>query len=64
MEMLERESELKLLGAALDEAATGQGQIALVSGEAGIGKSTFVEHFIASRGQKIRVLRGRRWAAP
>ena len=59
MKLLERESELQMLAAALGAATAGEGHIALVSGEAGIGKSAFVEHFIASRAQKIRVLRGR-----
>jgi DNA-binding CsgD family transcriptional regulator len=58
MELLERESELQMLVAALNEAIAGQGRIALVSGEAGIGKTSFVDRLVATRGQTMRVLKG------
>lgn len=58
MELLEREHDLRVLTAALDEALAGRGRVALVSGEAGIGKTSFVEHFIAARGRVVRVLKG------
>jgi predicted ATPase len=41
--ILEREHELAALAAAVREAAAGTGSVALVSGEAGIGKSSLVE---------------------
>ena len=58
MELLEREHHLEVLTAALGEAVAGRGRIALVSGEAGIGKTSFVDRFIATRGQTMRVLKG------
>ncbi len=47
MELLERETFLQALNAAFDEAAAGNGRIALVYGEAGIGKTSLVERFAA-----------------
>src|SRR5689334_5086517 len=47
MHLLERDHELATLDALLGETATGQGRIALISGEAGIGKTTLVERFLA-----------------
>lgn len=58
MELLERGNDLQALAAALEEAVGGKGRIALVSGEAGIGKTSFVEHFLATRGRTTRVLKG------
>ncbi len=58
MELLEREQNLQVLAAALNEAVSGHGRIALVSGEAGIGKTTFVERFMALRGETLRILKG------
>jgi DNA-binding CsgD family transcriptional regulator/tetratricopeptide (TPR) repeat protein len=58
LDLLEREHDLKVLSRALDEAAAGHGRVALVSGEAGIGKTSFVEHFIATRDISVRVLKG------
>ena len=37
---------------------SGQGRIVLVSGEAGIGKTSLIEHFISLQGRSIRILRG------
>jgi predicted ATPase len=45
--LLERDHELSVLHARLHEATSGQGSIALISGEAGIGKTTVVERFLA-----------------
>ena len=45
--LLERERELAALDALLGEIAAGQGRIALVTGEAGIGKTALVERFLA-----------------
>lgn len=56
--LLERERALDVLRDTLASAASGTGRIALVSGEAGIGKSTLVEHFLAAHAGGARVLRG------
>ncbi|VAW31831.1 transcriptional regulatory [hydrothermal vent metagenome] len=52
MELLERESSLGELNEALKEAASGNGRIALISGEAGIGKTTLLEQFIQPQPQR------------
>ena len=46
MHLLERDQYLAALEA-LREAASGHGRIALISGEAGIGKTALVERFVA-----------------
>jgi DNA-binding CsgD family transcriptional regulator len=58
MELLERDLPLRDLGELLQEAAAGRGRIALVSGEAGIGKSALVEGFLAGHRAQVRLLRG------
>jgi DNA-binding CsgD family transcriptional regulator len=58
MELLERDNGTAVLAEALDQAIAGRGRIALVSGEAGIGKSTFIDHFIAGLGRDACVLKG------
>jgi DNA-binding CsgD family transcriptional regulator/tetratricopeptide (TPR) repeat protein len=58
MELLERDSFLRKLDVALKEAVAGQGSIALVSGEAGIGKTSLIEHFTRSHQNTVRVLWG------
>lgn len=58
MTLLERDSELSILTAALAEAAAGQGRIALIGGEAGIGKTSFITHFLALHGKPHRILFG------
>ena len=58
MELLEREHDLARMAAALTAVSAGQGCIALVSGEAGIGKTSFVEHFVAVHARAARVLKG------
>jgi DNA-binding CsgD family transcriptional regulator len=58
MELLERDTPLRELEAALNEAANGSGRVALVSGEAGIGKTQLVEHFIRAQAATARVLLG------
>ncbi len=58
LELLEREAELQVLVSALAQARAGRGCIALVSGEAGIGKTSFVEHFVAAHGLAMCVLKG------
>jgi len=57
MELLERDSPLRDLQAALREAVAGAGRVALVSGEAGIGKTALIDHF-ASGQRAARVLWG------
>ena len=40
-----RKAELKALEGYLDAAVAGQGKLVFILGEAGLGKSTLVEHF-------------------
>lgn len=54
MELLERASFLRMLGAYAGEARGGEGRLVLVSGEAGIGKTVLLEAF-------ERRTRGDRW---
>jgi DNA-binding CsgD family transcriptional regulator len=56
--LLERDSFLLELDAALKDAIVGQGRVALVSGEAGIGKTSLIEHFIHTHRDSVRVLWG------
>ncbi len=49
MALLEREPALKALEGTLGEAAQGEGRVALVYGEAGIGKTSLVDHFTRER---------------
>ena len=58
MELLEREPQLRSLAEAWNLVVAGAGRIALVSGEAGIGKTSLIERFIAGRDRSTRVLRG------
>ena len=44
--LLERDRELGELGALLEAARDGEGRVALVYGEAGIGKTAFLRHFV------------------
>jgi predicted ATPase len=46
--LLERDDDLRVLDAALDRAADGAGSVVLVSGEAGIGKTSLVRAFVRS----------------
>src|SRR5882757_8677268 len=58
MELLERDCDLQALADALDAAIAGQGRIALVGGEAGIGKTSLVDRFAATGGRAARLLKG------
>jgi DNA-binding CsgD family transcriptional regulator len=58
MELLERESQRISLNNALDEARHGNGRIVLVSGEAGIGKTSLVSSFLEKHRHKYRVFWG------
>src|SRR5262245_33497325 len=51
MELVEREEFLNELAAAFTEVAAGKGQFVLVSGEAGIGKTSLVERFAETQKQ-------------
>ncbi|HFQ93545.1 MAG TPA: ATP-binding protein, partial [Anaerolineae bacterium] len=56
MELFERDAPLRELETALQEAVGGNGRIVLISGEAGIGKTSLVEHF--AQNQTCRALWG------
>jgi predicted ATPase/DNA-binding CsgD family transcriptional regulator len=58
VELLERGTVLDRLGALLAEAAGGQGRLALVGGEAGVGKTALVQHFAATLGRPARLMVG------
>jgi predicted ATPase/DNA-binding CsgD family transcriptional regulator len=58
MELLERESQLAALAATLQEANSSNGRMALVSGEAGIGKTSLVRRFTAEITPPTRLLWG------
>jgi DNA-binding CsgD family transcriptional regulator len=58
MRLLERDAALAQLDSALAEAAEGRGAVALVSGEAGIGKTSLVARFAGDRAASARVLWG------
>lgn len=55
--LLERDDELTLLESMVEGAAKGQGTIALIRGEAGIGKTSLVDAFIEGQ-DDVFVLRG------
>ena len=56
--VLERGAELQCLEVALHRAATGTGSVVLVSGEAGIGKTSLVRAFVVDRPDRARILLG------
>jgi len=58
IKLLERETPLRELDVALKETTVGEGRVALVSGEAGIGKTSLVEQFTRQRRDSVRVLWG------
>ena len=58
MELLERETQLAVMENALHQASEAAGQMLLISGEAGIGKSSLVTHFVQSQQTIHRVLWG------
>src|SRR5690349_18406126 len=57
--LLERSPSQARVADAFREAASGAGRIVLVSGEAGIGKTTLVESFLAAHRAEARILLGR-----
>jgi ATP/maltotriose-dependent transcriptional regulator MalT len=58
MELIEREPQLRKLTDAWNQVRAGKGGIALVSGEAGIGKTSLIERFVAGQRKLARVLWG------
>ncbi len=56
--LLEREPALDALRAAVAEAAAGSGSTVLLTGEAGIGKSSVIRAFLAGLDHRVRVLAG------
>jgi DNA-binding CsgD family transcriptional regulator/tetratricopeptide (TPR) repeat protein len=54
--LLERDATLTVLEGAVDAAAAGRGSVALVSGEAGIGKTSLVRAFVAAAAGRARLL--------
>ena len=58
MPFVGRGRELAVLGAALEQAISGEGGIAWLSGEAGIGKTRTVEEFSALARRRVQVLSG------
>ena len=58
MELLEREQFFDELAAILSDVAAGNGRFVIVTGEAGIGKTSLVERFAAANKKNARVLWG------
>jgi DNA-binding CsgD family transcriptional regulator/tetratricopeptide (TPR) repeat protein len=58
VELLERANESRTLAGALSDAERGQGRVVLISGEAGIGKTSLVAQFQALAGDRARWLVG------
>jgi DNA-binding CsgD family transcriptional regulator len=59
--LVERDRELELLAASLDDARGGRGRLVIIEGEAGIGKSSLVErltHRALATGMRVLVARG------
>jgi DNA-binding CsgD family transcriptional regulator/tetratricopeptide (TPR) repeat protein len=56
--LLERDAPLGVLAGAVADAAVGRGSTVLVSGEAGIGKTSLVRAFAAGAAGRARLLRG------
>jgi DNA-binding CsgD family transcriptional regulator/tetratricopeptide (TPR) repeat protein len=57
-ELLEREAELAALTGAYESAHRGEGRVAFVTGEPGIGKTSLVDRFLAELPERTRVLAG------
>ncbi|MCE0485877.1 ATP-binding protein [Ornithinimicrobium sediminis] len=57
-ELYERDSTLRALGEAFARASRGDGSVALVAGEAGMGKSAVVDRFARDLDSAVRVLVG------
>src|SRR5688572_6091325 len=58
MDVLERDEQIAALDGWLREASAGQGRLALVGGEAGVGKTVLVNRLCQLAHGRARVLRG------
>ena len=58
MDLLERSESLDALFRLAAEAATGSGRLALIGGEAGVGKTALIWHFSRAVSREIRVVCG------
>jgi DNA-binding CsgD family transcriptional regulator/tetratricopeptide (TPR) repeat protein len=58
MNLLEREPILAQLDELLRDAVAGIGRVAAISGEAGVGKTSLVDHFVAKHADRVRALHG------
>jgi ATP/maltotriose-dependent transcriptional regulator MalT len=58
MHLLERQKQLEELNRCFNEARAGSGKLVLIAAEAGVGKSTLVEQFVAERRRDSRALWG------
>ncbi len=58
LELVEREAESALLSAAFERLVAGSGQVVLVAGEAGIGKTSLIQAALARAPDGVRVLTG------
>ena len=56
--LLERDDLIGTLTGLLDAARSDRGALVLVAGEAGVGKTSLVEGFLASLGPSTLVMRG------
>lgn len=56
--LVERDSSLAALFRLAESAARGQGRIVLLSGEAGIGKSSLVDEFVRVAGADFQIMQG------
>ncbi len=56
--LLERDAALDVLAAAVRSATAGRGSAVLVTGEAGIGKTSLVREFVERTGGRVKVLGG------
>src|SRR5450755_2526883 len=58
MNLLERQEQLEILEQSFAEARAGSGKLILIAGEAGLGKSSLVEQFVAQSRRHARILWG------
>lgn len=58
LHLLERDQEVAALTVLLEACVGGQGRVALISGEAGIGKTALIEHVLAHAPPGVRTLWG------
>ena len=56
--LLERQEQLDALIALANEAATGEGHLVVIGGEAGVGKTALVQQFCASMPSRAKVMIG------